>query len=644
MSSSISTRSAITIASLTVVGGIIAYAAYFDYKRRNDPSFRKKLRSSIILRTGAARVLTSRLSVTGKEKKFVEKSKKPQAEAASRSRGVEEIKEALKTVRDEVLPASAEEKEQYFMDNVQMGEALCSQGPMFELPAALAFYRALRVYPSPVELIMIYQKTVPEPVFKIVMEMTSLDVSTTSEEVKSPQPAPQQSEPASTKDAESGDEAAVDSSAPSETSSQEWDTLTDPGSVKQKAEGYYEKFPPASFNVAVEQVPVQEMGQLVKKNVLVAKKDFAVGDVIFKETPGKGTRCSHCFKVIDGEPVRIDSDPLEVAYCSKECETQAGIEHHSLLFGNATVGAGAATVSDPSQTSKRREAQEKLVKTTKESDKLGLLLTARFIGKMVSEETKKLTSPASKSSDDYALFDHLERLRYLEYPESSWKGDSEMLSSNLQLAADGLEEFLKNDRYGLLLGKMSYNAIGVTFGEGRHDKPESPLPVEDRERTRTPLGIAKQVGAALYFISSYLTHSCSPNVKPSFPAGTNELYLVATKDIKKGDTLTMAYVDVSTAEGEDTIEARRRRRQEIARGWRFACDCARCTLEGIPAPAKPTAEISPENVPLPEDDVTVEGAPAQAEAHVERFESGQDGPEFRTGTDPVPTLADDIGE
>jgi len=41
------------------------------------------------------------------------------------------------------------------------------KGPAFFLPAAMAFYRALRVYPSPVELIVIYQKTIPEPVFKV---------------------------------------------------------------------------------------------------------------------------------------------------------------------------------------------------------------------------------------------------------------------------------------------------------------------------------------------------------------------------------------------------------------------------------------------------------------------------------------------
>jgi len=40
-------------------------------------------------------------------------------------------------------------------------------GPDYHLAAAMSFYRALRVYPAPVELIVIYQKTVPEPIFKV---------------------------------------------------------------------------------------------------------------------------------------------------------------------------------------------------------------------------------------------------------------------------------------------------------------------------------------------------------------------------------------------------------------------------------------------------------------------------------------------
>lgn len=47
-----------------------------------------------------------------------------------------------------------------------------SVGPEYYLPAAMCFYRALRVYPSPVELIVIYEKTMPEPVFKVVLHVT----------------------------------------------------------------------------------------------------------------------------------------------------------------------------------------------------------------------------------------------------------------------------------------------------------------------------------------------------------------------------------------------------------------------------------------------------------------------------------------
>ena len=35
----------LTVAAVTVVGGLFAYAVYFDYKRRNDSDFRKKLRT-----------------------------------------------------------------------------------------------------------------------------------------------------------------------------------------------------------------------------------------------------------------------------------------------------------------------------------------------------------------------------------------------------------------------------------------------------------------------------------------------------------------------------------------------------------------------------------------------------------------------
>lgn len=49
-------------------------------------------------------------------------------------------------------------------------------GPEFYEQAVLPFYKALKVYPAPLELIMIYQKTVPEPVFQTVVQIMALEV------------------------------------------------------------------------------------------------------------------------------------------------------------------------------------------------------------------------------------------------------------------------------------------------------------------------------------------------------------------------------------------------------------------------------------------------------------------------------------
>jgi import receptor subunit TOM20 len=61
--------------------------------------------------------------------------------------------------------------------------------------------------------------------------------------------------------------------------------------------------------------------------------------------------------------------------------------------------------------------------------------------------------------------------------------------------------------------------------------------------------------------------------------------LVATRDIKAGDEITVSYVDASVHDDEDVVQARRRRRQELVRGWRFACQCDRCAREAPPPSA-----------------------------------------------------------
>jgi import receptor subunit TOM20 len=98
--------------------------------------------------------------------------------------------------------------------------------------AAVHFYRALRVYPSPMELVMVFQKTIPAPLFQIIMGMMQLE-------------------------------------------------------LVRKQEKYYELFPPAEMNVRLqklEEIP-QPDGTKIVKRALIAAKDFDVGDVIFTEKP-----------------------------------------------------------------------------------------------------------------------------------------------------------------------------------------------------------------------------------------------------------------------------------------------------------------------------------------------------------------------
>ncbi|KAG8833847.1 hypothetical protein FRC17_009964 [Serendipita sp. 399] len=199
------TSQIITISTVAVVLGIAGYAVYFDYVRRNDPQFRKRLR---------------------KEKKRVDRSNSSIKAAAASAKGLPtdaELDAALQLVRDENLPATPEEKEQYFMQNLAIGEQLSTQG--LALPAALAFFRAMRVYPEPMQLVMILEKTLPDDMFRIVMELMSRDVSgpsssTVNEDVSS--------SAAGRRPKRSGRTGTSSRSPPSETSSQEWDRLTEP--------------------------------------------------------------------------------------------------------------------------------------------------------------------------------------------------------------------------------------------------------------------------------------------------------------------------------------------------------------------------------------------------------------------------------
>lgn len=131
---------------------LVGYAIYFDYTRRSNPEFRKSLKKK-----------------SAKQAKHIKKEE----EETRKSQG-EAIKQALATdLEQNPIPTELTKKEEFFMQQVALGEQLAVQSSK-KMDAALCFYKALVVYPNPTDILAIYQKSVPQDVYELVIMMVAL--------------------------------------------------------------------------------------------------------------------------------------------------------------------------------------------------------------------------------------------------------------------------------------------------------------------------------------------------------------------------------------------------------------------------------------------------------------------------------------
>ncbi len=78
--------------------------------------------------------------------------------------------------KDAPVPTDPAQKEAFFMEQLAHGEQLFRQGPEFFDASAICFYRAMKVYPQPMDLLVIFQRSTPEEVFNKLMELMAADV------------------------------------------------------------------------------------------------------------------------------------------------------------------------------------------------------------------------------------------------------------------------------------------------------------------------------------------------------------------------------------------------------------------------------------------------------------------------------------
>jgi len=233
---------------------------------------------------------------------------------------------------------------------------------------------------------------------------------------------------------------------------------------------------------------------------------------------GKGTHCSQCMRSLSGvTALTLEDDPLGVAYCSPGCKAHANDQHHSLLFSLEPVPVlGFDDVPAPGP---RRAAQAALAEHLKKSGISRSLVALRLFTHQTMSDTQKALRPLDKPQSvlpepdagtygsDYTFGDHLERLRFLEVHAD----DKEVKFSKavLDAALNAGEELLTDEQYNTFKGKVAYNGIGVVYNGGRDRPRKNGTKEEDTfEWTRTPLGTQRQVGTALYRVSSYVRPTC----------------------------------------------------------------------------------------------------------------------------------------
>jgi import receptor subunit TOM20 len=95
-----------TVTAGAVVTGFIAYAVYFDHRRRTDPNFRKTLKRE------------------ARRQAKAEQQEQAKEQAKLRS----EIRDAIDKANRQGYPTGELEREQFFMDQIQLAEELAKEG------------------------------------------------------------------------------------------------------------------------------------------------------------------------------------------------------------------------------------------------------------------------------------------------------------------------------------------------------------------------------------------------------------------------------------------------------------------------------------------------------------------------------------
>jgi tetratricopeptide (TPR) repeat protein len=344
-------------------------------------------------------------------------------------------------------------------------------------------------------------------------------------------------------------------------------------------------------------IRVEYQDFLTGKSVF-ATKDFKFGEVIFVEEPLVSKRCiddrkikscENCMRTFlspqeafpfemkfIGDDYDWVSDPIickhcnREHYCSRKCCDLGWNKFHGVLCQG-----------------KDGKAMDQLDSLCRSMGRTNPLLIAKMFA-LVAQETKKYTNDPFKFEKAFQLFG-----RFTQNPEPHEKDEEALGLIKSQITSvfkDPIfEKFMNINMYRSFNGLILRNASTVTPISDFHiylekknlDNSDVSLMfkllmphirgiitgVEDLLRCEYMNNLCV-MGTAPFTIHNSMNHNCSPNTTGMSNKRDHTISVVAIKDIKKGDELSLSYID----ETQDVIV----RNKLLMDQYLFECNCERC--------------------------------------------------------------------
>lgn len=452
----------------TLVSLTVGYAIYFDYKRRNDSSFRRKVKKDMKLLEKIAHVVPEPEPTLDDLQERIDHTH-PQEFPQFDSTGVD-------LQIEEILMKPGPEREKIFYGLLLKGEGLVKTGNKQDMENGIqCFYKALCLLPNPTELLTILQNTIPPTVFKQLLQL----ISDTS---------------------------------------------------MKRIITYFRSIIPEGSAIEIRPTETKINGQDIPMFSIFAANDFHQYQVIYQESPiisvtspynHTSECCDNCYTRITKE--RVSCIKCHAQYCSDACLSNASNTYHPLLCSDSPT----------------KELFDYSV------DHPYVLLVARYMSTIFLEQLKAIKSLSQGTSYDptNSIVSHFEYMRYYgQTPSSLDEKEAAIIRHVFKGHVPELEESLSTERYAAVKYRLMSTCVQFPLQASNNSISFGSISINDNDEScKETLKHQDSIQCiALFKCSGHIGQSKESNVVIS-QSSNNMISIIASKDISKGDELTLSY-------------------------------------------------------------------------------------------------------